>query len=613
MIIPCLYQAIFWDLVISIRHAYVALRMIEIAFISFRFLFFRAPLLIVWTRLPVLKGTKKPYGELATIMGPEQQRQILRIHEARDLTLGDITSKEQLADYVRTARQQSDHSRSLPEQIAGRIVRGWLMQLGLCYVKIGVILSMRTDIPDFIREELRYLQVGTPPMSPKCVNKQIKREFDELHRDIRDVFEWVDLTPLACGALAQVHRAKLRTGDMVALKLQRPYVQAVVDIDTYIIKHVVVPFLWTVFRGTRKMEPTIIADYLSGSMVAECDFYGEACVQEEFIKHLRENTLYAQTIKVPKVHLDMCTKKLIVMELMENIHPLDEILEMDTDKLWDALTMKVPQYPEDMSVHIFRVMASVWGDMILNWGVVHADPHLGNMFLMEPQDGYGWRICVCDFGMVQEIPYHLKEWLRDWFRAVMWLRDPEEFIRVTMRDIEPTRILHDLHWTFPRIVKSRYSDSVSREMIRLILPPDAESHATQPREFLRERWIRQQDGSEVPFIMSLRPAAGRTTADDALEIIERFTIGFHADTILTKGHWAVFKTIMYIEALLYTLCKNASWNDIFMHALKQALKEELKYDIERCNADSIRDCLTEVHDLLERPSKMLEIGRRPIP
>jgi len=195
----------------------------------------------------------------------------------------------------------------------------------------------------------------------------------------------------------------------------------------------------------------------------------------------------------------------------------------------------------------------------------------------------------------------------------MWLRDPEEFIRITMRNIEPTRILHDTHWTLPRIVKSRYSDEISRQMIRMILPPSAEAHATQPREFLRERWERQEAGSDIPFIMSLRPGAGRTTADDALEIMERFTIGFKADTILTKGHWAVFKTVMYIEAILYTLCKDASWNDIFMHALKQSIKDELICDVRDCNIDSIRDCLTEVNDLLERPQKLMEIGRRPIP
>ena len=169
-------------------------------------------------------------------------------------------------------------------------------------------------------------------------------------------------------------------------------------IDTYAMKNFVAPLIWRLFHGTRNMDIDSFASSIAVTLVRECDLMVETEAHEEIGRRISDDPFYSRIIKVPKVYRDFCTKKLITMELAKGLHPLDRLVEMDSDKLWDALMTKLPEYSDDYSVHLFRAMGSLWGDMILNWGVIHTDPQLGNIYLMEPQDGEGWRIFLCDFG-----------------------------------------------------------------------------------------------------------------------------------------------------------------------------------------------------------------------
>ena len=617
MVAERLFQPHIWDLSKSFRYLLAALRLAELVFIAIRLLAFRAPLVILWTRIPILKSIGPPYKELGEILAPKQGRAPFVVHETvGEISLGDVKSKDELIQFMREARDRATKPRSTREQLLGGIVHCLLQEWGLCYMKIGVILSMRTDVPTCIREELRTFHDDLPPLSEKWAKAAIERELLELRQDSQDLFEWIELKPLASATFAQVHRAKFRNGPTVALKIQKPNVFAMATLDTWLISNVFSPFLWKVFHGTRKMDPHSIADALETLMLKECDFYAEALCQEEFARQCREDKLYSKSLKIAHVYAHLCTKKLIIMELVEGTYPLDQLDKVNPDKLWDALTTKFPEYPEDSPVHLFKAMCSFWGDMILNWQSVHADPQLGNMHLMEPQGGHGWRIFICDFGMSLAFAYPLKRWLRDWFRGVMWLRDDEEFIRVTMRYIEPPEILKDVRPHFPRLVNARYSQKISDEMMTIIFATEAEMHSTAPKWFLRKYWSRRttntKDGSEMPFIMSLRPAAGKTTADEALELMQRFSIGFKADRVLNHGQWTVFKTTMQLEGIIYTLWRGASWNDIFMRALVRSMKEEVQVDLEKKNADTVRDYLSEVQTMLDRPRKQFKFGRPPV-
>ena len=608
------FDQTLFGVIVSYRTVILLLRLVELHLIAVRFLFFRAPLLIIWTRLPGLRDRGAPYEHLAEILRPKKGRRPLLVHQNRDVTLGDIKTKEELVRYVQQLRRETSEPRPTLEQIAGGLLRGLLVEFGPVWVKLGVILSMSSSAPEFVREELRSLHDDLPCLSEKVIRKRLEMEVNEFALPFEDIFEWVDLkNPIASGCLAQVHRAKLRSGEMVALKIQRPDVIPLVHMDTMLIKNILMPRVWNLFHGLRKWEPQKFAGSFYTTSMLELNFQLEASYQQDLEGRCRQDRFYSQSVKIPKVYSHLCTKKMLVQELVEAFHPIDGIFKMEEDKLWDLLSTKFDEYPQDYRVHLFRTMCSLWGDMILNWGVVNADPHMGNIYFLEPQDGYGWRVFVCDFGLYFEAAEHMKQWLIEWFRAVMWLRSAEEFLRVSLKYIEPYTILREVDPDFPRIVRARFSAKVEDRMLDFYFDTESEPHATEPKEFLRKKWIQREGDEKVPFVMPVRHPAGRTSAVEAMEMMQKFSVGFHAESMLTEGHWIIFKSIKYIEASSSALFKDASWNDIFMHALRQRMKEEIRYDLERKNYDNIREYIDEVQDMLQRPKTVWKIGRPEVP
>ena len=107
-------------------------------------------------------------------------------------------------------------------------------ELGPTFIKFGQILSMRSDIlPDEYIKELEKLQDELPPFSAGEAVKIIEEELDHT---LAAVFEEFDPIPVAAGSIAQVHRAKLRSGEAVAVKVQRPNIRKVIDQDLTILR-----------------------------------------------------------------------------------------------------------------------------------------------------------------------------------------------------------------------------------------------------------------------------------------------------------------------------------------------------------------------------------------
>ena len=608
------FEPTLFMVLVSYQRVIMVLRVLELNFIALRLLFFRAPLVIVWTRTPGLRGRKAPYAHLAEALSPHKGRRPLLVHQAKDVTLGDIKTKEELIRFVREMKREASVPRPTIEQIAGGFLQGLLIEFGPVWVKLGTIISMRSGVPEFIRESFRSFHDNVPPpLSGDEIMKRVRREMKEFGRPFEDIFEWVDPNPIACASLAQVHRAKLSTGDMVALKIQRPGVAPRIKMDTQIITTFIVPFVWMIFRGLRKWEPKNFGESFCETTSLELDFYMESCYQQELAHRCKEDHFYSKTVKIPKVYSQLCTKKLLVQELIEGYHSIDGIFDMGDDKLWDLLSTKFDEYPQDYSVHLFRTMCSLWGDMVLNWGVINADPHMGNVYFMEPQDGYGWRVFVCDFGLYFEAAQHMKQWLLEWIRAVMWLRSSEEFMRVSLRYIEPYKRLKDVDKDFPRIVRSRYSAKVEDRMMDFYFTPDSEAHAVEPREFMRKQWIQRPGDEQMPFVMPVRPPTGSTNTEELMQMVQKFSIGFHAESILTNQHWAIFKSVMYIEALGSALFKDVSWNDIFGHALRERMKEDMISQLKTKDSDNIREFLNDTMDVLQRPMQIWKIGRPRVP
>ena len=262
--------------------------------------------------------------------------------------------------------------------------------LGPTFVKVGQILSMRSEIlPQSFCDELAKLRADADPMPYGTVLQVLE---DEYGRPAGEIFDHIDATPLGSASLAQVHRAKLTTGEDVAVKVQRPGVRETMAQDVSIMR--------TIARIAAKTMPSAQVVDLSGvveelwdTFEAETDFMIEARNLAEF-KRFCEHYKY---MDCPKPYSDLCTEHVVVMDYVEGIsvsHP-DELIEAGYD-LKEIGTKLVDNY----------------ATQVLDEGFFHADPHPGNIMVR------GGQIVLLDLGMTGRLNAKTRSVLKDMIFAV---------------------------------------------------------------------------------------------------------------------------------------------------------------------------------------------------
>lgn len=262
--------------------------------------------------------------------------------------------------------------------------------LGPTFVKVGQILSMRSEIlPQSFCDELAKLRADADPMPYGTVLQVLE---DEYGRPAGEIFDHIDATPLGSASLAQVHRAKLTTGEDVAVKVQRPGVRETMAQDVSIMR--------TIARIAAKTMPSAQVVDLSGvveelwdTFEAETDFMIEARNLAEF-KRFCEHYKY---MDCPNPYSDLCTEHVVVMDYVEGIsvsHP-DELIEAGYD-LKEIGTKLVDNY----------------ATQVLDEGFFHADPHPGNIMVR------GGQIVLLDLGMTGRLNAKTRSVLKDMIFAV---------------------------------------------------------------------------------------------------------------------------------------------------------------------------------------------------
>jgi hypothetical protein len=203
-----LYHPAPWGWLYSYQAVLITLRMMEHALIITKYLSLKAPLLMMWTRLPGTRHRRPPvWKDLAEILAPIDTRPSLSLGGGllgTDLAYAEnVAEVSGLMDSFKTTVKPPPRFWSL----FGTVLRGLHTEQGPAFIKFGQILSMRDELPPNIKKELQFLQDRLPPMGPKEAKQRLEKE---LGKPVEAVFEWVDYTPIAAGSLAQVHRAKLR-------------------------------------------------------------------------------------------------------------------------------------------------------------------------------------------------------------------------------------------------------------------------------------------------------------------------------------------------------------------------------------------------------------------
>ncbi len=247
-----------------------------------------------------------------------------------------------------------------------------LEELGPTFVKLGQILSTRNDLlPDPFIEELRKLQDAVPPVEWETVRALLAQE---LQRPPEEVFASIDPVPIGSASLSQVHAGTLHDGTPVAIKIQRPNVREIVEVDLEIL-HDLAHLAQRTQLG-ELYDPETIAEDLAFTLMNELDYLREGHNADQF----RKNFAQHPEVHIPRIYWDYCTPRLLVMERIEGIKvdQVEALREAGHDTRQIALSAS-------------RLIIKE----VLEDGFFHADPHPGN-YLIEA-DG---RIGVLDFGMV---------------------------------------------------------------------------------------------------------------------------------------------------------------------------------------------------------------------
>jgi len=285
---------------------------------------------------------------------------------ARYRELIDIAHRNGLATAAGfTARRRPSEER-VP---VGLALRRTLEQCGTMFVKLGQMASTRADIvPAEVRAELSLLQSHVDPAPRDAMQAELETE---LSGGVDEFFSEFDWEPIGTASIAQAYRARLKTGEAVVVKIQRPGMDELVARDTAALLHLARAIELRTPQG-REMQVTELALEFVRTLERELDFLVEAAKMTE----LAQATDADSGVRVPAVHRGLLTRRVIVQEYFEGRAIARErisALGLDGRELADRLVRV-------MIAHILQ-------------GEFHADLHPGNVLLGD--DG---TICVIDFG-----------------------------------------------------------------------------------------------------------------------------------------------------------------------------------------------------------------------
>jgi len=367
-------------------------------------------------------------------------REILTVlfEEGFDFWIGKIRLKHKIPLTKRLrARMEKKKTFSLEKRL-----RLTLERLGPTFIKFGQILSVRPDlIPKSYVKELETLQDKVPAFPYSIVEEQIKKE---LGKDIDEIFLNFEKKQIASASISQVHKATLKDGKNVAVKIQRPNVKEIMESDIEIMLYIA-KLLEKHIPKIRKFNPTQIINEFWKWTERELDFKREAANAKRFARNFsRDNG-----VKIPKIYDEFTTNKILVMEFIDGIE-LHNIKQIKKEKI--NLRPLIDKG--------FEVILT----MVFVHGFFHADPHPGNIFITRDK-----KIAFVDFGIVGHFDENLKSKSIDLFSGV--IENNAEKIVETLIELSDTEIENkeDLEYEISDVLGPLQTGDVNKVKVSYIL------------------------------------------------------------------------------------------------------------------------------------------------
>jgi predicted unusual protein kinase regulating ubiquinone biosynthesis (AarF/ABC1/UbiB family) len=331
-----------------------------------------------------------------------------------------------------------------PQLPTPAVLKNILVDLGPVYVKLGQLLSTRPDLlsGSYI-EELSTLQDEVPPVAWSEIEVLIRQQ---LKQPLEETFTTINPVPVAAGSIAQTHRATLKDGREVALKVQRPGIDVTVARDIALIQGIADLVARTEFGQSYEIKS--IAEEFVKALEAELDFTREAGYTDELRHNLSESRWFdPNQIVVAKIYWDLTTQKLLVMEWLDGVPLLAADLNHQNGK-----TPAIER--QEITTLLFRAF---FQQLYID-GFFHADPHPGNIFYLK-----NGRIALIDCGMMGRLDPRTQQILTEMLLAIVDL-DARRCAQLTLQlaDSDQPVILSRLENDYDRMLRKYYNLNLSQ-------------------------------------------------------------------------------------------------------------------------------------------------------
>ena len=292
----------------------------------------------------------------------------------------------------------------------GTCLMGLFRGLGATFIKVGQIMSTRPDLlPPHVIRALETLQDNVGPFPYHLVQRTL---VEDLGRPPEQVFAEIQPQPIASASVAQVHKAKLLDGRVVAVKVRRPKIEQVVGFDLGVMRG----FAWvmSLIPSIKLLAPVESVDEFGRGIRMQLDFTIEAANNRRF----RQNFAGDHEVVFPALVDELCTVRVLVMDFIEG----EKILNF----------RKTPSDPKKLAEIGFRVLLK----MVFEDGFVHADLHPGNILITRDS-----RVAILDLGLVGELDQAHKGAFARYFAA--WAQGDGKTMAKIMTDYSPSRSIPD--------------------------------------------------------------------------------------------------------------------------------------------------------------------------
>ncbi|MEM8614898.1 MAG: AarF/UbiB family protein, partial [Cyanobacteria bacterium P01_H01_bin.105] len=318
------------------------------------------------------------------------------------------------------------------------VLRNILTDLGPVYIKFGQLLSTRPDLlpPSYI-EALSALQSTVPPVDAVAIRMFLREQLDP-----DQVFAEVEYSAIASGSIGQVHRAVLKNGQPVALKIQRPGIELQVRRDMALIRDIAKLVSSTQFG--QRYNVVALADEFSSALKAELDFTTEAAYTDQLRQNLAKSQwVAANQIAIPEIIWPLTQPKVLVMQWL------------DGQPILSAALGGYGVTAENRNALSQLLFRSFFQQYFID-GFFHADPHPGNLFYLS--DG---RLALLDCGMMGRLDPRTRTTLTEMVLAII-SADAQRCAQLTLQLAEPLQDvdLAKLEFDYSRLLARYYGLSL---------------------------------------------------------------------------------------------------------------------------------------------------------